>query len=227
MSGKCLKCFIAVISLFLTAQFLYPAEAKPSEEKAPKPIMTRGMSLSEYRKKYPVISPNELRKPDLQVNGFKIGYYNANQLLGIREKGAADFYYQHQSYARAIRYYESATLKIPDEAEVYYRLGEIYAYLQVYSMSAKYYKLALDKYPLPVNLGKPKKYQDLSRIRYAFYSFKSSENSEDSRPKDRAIAIEHELGKTMPEIKDTQPDVYDEYEKLHMLIYGQTSVIQK
>lgn len=112
-----------------------------------------------------------------KVNGYDLDSLDSEYLKGLRRKALGDMLLNQESYATAIKYYEEATLYIPDEADIYFNLGNCYYNIGaestnsgnkqpgIYAIAAEYYTIALDKYDLEENQSKSKKNYYLSMIR--------------------------------------------------------------
>ncbi|MGC8765974.1 MAG: tetratricopeptide repeat protein [Brevinematia bacterium] len=156
------------------------------------------------------------------VNGYYFLSYNKNIGLGLRAKAIGDTYYKSANYSRAIQYYERAIKYIPNEADLYFNLGNIYASHKVYNIAIRYYKIASEKYTLPENFGKTQKNYYLSLIRYAF-SLQKLKDYDDNEKKARQIVSK--LAEYSKEISEKFPEIQPELEKLYILVYGTTTVI--
>jgi len=164
---------------------------------------------------------NNQSKQSFTVNGFTPPYLNSRVLLGFREKAEGDLYIRKKSYPSALKHYETAEMYLPDEADIYYNLGVIYGYEDIYSMAADYFKTAIDKYSLPADAGKPPQMKYLAMIRYAFFLEKGRDKPGNH---DKAVQELNIIESVMPGIKDSYPDVAGEYQVLYKLIYGTTRI---
>ena len=191
MSGKYRTCLAAVISVLLSASFCYAADDEP------------------------------VSKEKLTVNGYLLGKDWSEELFGLRQKAVADLYYNRSSLAQAIKHYERASQKVPNEADIYFRLGNIYRYEKVYNMAAAYYKIASDKYRLPENTGKTQKYFYLSRIYYG-YSLEMSRNIGDNHEKAQAVAAWLQENDKM--IRQDYPDVTNDMDLFYRIILGDVTI---
>lgn len=160
-------------------------------------------------------------KDRLYVNGYLMGSNWHQELLGLREKAVADLFYNRSSLAQAIKYYERASQKVPNEADIYYKLGNIYRFEKVYNMAAAYYKIASEKYLLPENNGKTQKYRYLSMIYYG-YSLEMSRDIGDNHEKAQGVAAW--LQENEKEIKQNYPDVTNEMDSFYRIILGDVTI---
>ncbi len=163
-------------------------------------------------------------KGNLNINGYTILSYNKNIGLGLRSKALGDMYYKSRNYTKAIFHYEKAIKHIPNEADVYFNLGNIYASHKVYNIAATYFKLASEKYLLPENHGKTQKNYYLSLIRYAF-SLEKLKEYDDNHKKAQLIASK--INENYKEISEKFPEIIPELETLYKFIYGTTYIISK
>lgn len=191
MSGKYRTCLAAVISVFLLASLSFASDGLP------------------------------VSKEKIYVNGYRIGNDWRVELMGLREKAVADLFYNRSSLAQAIKYYERASQKLPNEADIYFRLGNIYRFEKVYNMAAAYYKIASEKYPLPENTGKTQKYRYLSIIYYG-YSLEMSRDSGDNHEKAQQVAAW--LQDNEKEIRQSYPEVTNDLNNFYRIILGDVTV---
>lgn len=162
------------------------------------------------------------RGEKFSVNGYYFLKYDKNIGIGLRTKAIGDTYYKNANYSKAIQYYEKAIKYIPNEADLYFNLGNIYASHKVYNIALRYYKLASEKYTLPENFGKTQKNYYLSLIRYAF-SLQKLKDYDDNEKKAKQVTLK--LSEYTKEISEKFPEILQELEKLYILIYGTTTVI--
>ena len=193
MSGKCRTCLALITSAVLSCALSFAGESDM----------------------LPV------SKDKIYVNGYRMGNNYQQELLGLREKAVADLFYNRSSLAQAIKYYERASQKIPNEADIYFKLGNIYRFEKVYNMAAAYYKIASDKYQLPENTGKTQKYRYLSVIYYG-YSLELSREIGDNHQKAQEVAAW--LMDNEKEIKRDYPEVTNDMESFYRIILGDVSV---
>ncbi len=156
------------------------------------------------------------------VNGYHFLYYNKKVGLGLRAKAIGDMYYKNANYSKAIQYYEKAIKYIPNEADLYFNLGNIYASHKVYNIAARYYNLSVEKYTLPENYGKTQKNYYLSLIRYAFCLQKLKDYDNNEKKAKQIVTKLAEYGK---EINEKFPEILPELEKLYIFVYGTTHII--
>lgn len=104
------------------------------------------------------------KKDHFTVNGFSINFLDNNKVRGLRLKAKGDMLLRKKFHAAAIQPYELALQYIPNEADIYFSLGDIYANERIYKMAVRYYEIAAHKYTLPENAGKTQKYYYLSLV---------------------------------------------------------------
>jgi tetratricopeptide (TPR) repeat protein len=220
MFGNYRICLGIIISFLLQGNLLANSSEKEVEKNSVQQNEAKQNSIHDILPK-----KEQIQKENLFINGFRQPFWDRIQLEGLRAKAVADLYYHKGDYTRAIQYYEDASRKLPQEADVYFNLANIYAIQDVYFMAAKYYHIAAEKYLLSENFGKTQKYYYLSRIRYAFFLEKQAKHNQDNEELAKKIfmsLLEHEQ-----EIRENFPDILDEFEKLYKNIYGDTKVISK
>ncbi len=164
-----------------------------------------------------------LQKDRVYVNGYQFFVLDTSQIAGLSAKATADLFYRKKAYAKALKYYEEAVKLLPNEADIYFNIGNIYVHEEVYSLAASYYKKAMEKYMLPENYGKTQKFYFLSLIRYGFCLYKEKDREDN---KEKARAVVKELMDREIEIKTNYPDVVPEMEKFYKLMYGTTAVFK-
>lgn len=156
-------------------------------------------------------------KSRLSVNGYDLVNFGKKEIQGLRAKAAADLYMRKGEYSRAIQYYEMASKLIPNEADVYYSLGRIYLIEKVYNLSARYFKIAAEKYRLPENHGKTQKYYYLSRIGYGMALASDTANPE---RQDEARKVASALIEEESTIASEYPEVMGDYRLFIRRTYG-------
>lgn len=164
----------------------------------------------------------EVANREVSVNGYYVMSFSKDVLLGLRSKAIGDMYYNRGNFTKAIKYYEKAIKLLPNEADVYFNLGDIYAENKVYNIAIVYFKKASEKYTLPENYGKTQRNFYLSLIRYAFLLEKMKDYEDNHK---RAMEVAGEISRYRGEIESKFPEIIPELNKLYMLIYGTTEVI--
>ncbi len=184
MSGRYRKCFIpALISVFGFFCFAF-AEVAAQED-----------------------------KENVYVNGFNMMRMTESNMIGLRFKATGDMYLRQGLYARALSFYERASQYLPNEADIYFNLGNIYQYHKIYSLAERYYQFAIDRYAYPENSQKSKKNLYLSQIRRGFALEKLDQH-------DRAKVIALDVYKIQGDITNAFPEIYDEMINFFKAVYG-------
>lgn len=166
--------------------------------------------------------PEEGQKSSLTVNGYFFREYGVDEIEGLRSKAVADLFYLQGSISRSVQYYEIAARKIPNEADIYLRLGDIYNELNVQTMALSYYRMAVEKYVLPENAGKSAKYRYLAMIRLARTLENTRTLNNGHEEADKVIAMiqkDHEQN-----IKSQFPEVYSELLDVKSYVIGNVIV---
>ncbi len=224
MSGKYRKCLPAVISICI---FLFFPAFVHSEDNSLGGQLSNWFSFLFNNQQNPVkvtaVKPNktENTKEKIMINGFTPGILNGNVLLGLRAKAVADLYFRQADYSQALKYYEQASRHITNEADIYYNLGNIYAYEKVYNMAQSYYLIAASKYRLPENFGKTQKYYYLSMIRYGF-SLEKTRQIDDNHKK--ALDVADSLNDKKNEMKQNYPEIFEEFDQFYRIVYGSVMI---
>lgn len=126
------------------------------------------------------------------------------------------------SSSRAIRFYELALKNVPNEADIWLALGNIYYDEKVYRIAASYYRIAAEKYQLPENFGKTKKYrwQSLIRMGYSLEKLKDEENGHRE-----AVNLVSSLREQETQILKEIPDLRDELYALYRMVHGEVYIL--
>lgn len=184
MSGKYRKCFIpALISVFGCVCILFAAV------------------------------PGQEEKDDIYVNGYHIIHLSESNLTGLQFKAIGDMYLRQGAYARALSYYEKAASYLPNEADIYFNLGNIYQYHKIYALSLRYYQTAIERYAYPENNEKSKKNLYLSQIRRGYAL-------EELDRYDEAKLAAADLFKIQSDITNAFPEIRDEMIAFFKSVYG-------
>ncbi len=154
----------------------------------------------------------ELKKKIL-VNGYVVENLDKKDIQGLRNKAMGDLLYHRGSLAEAIKYYEQATKYIPNEADVYFRLGEIYFQNKIYKLALSYYDLAWQKYNYPENAGKSAKYKYLILAHQGTILYNTEKI-------DEAIEKRLEIIKDKRIIQRDYPELKEEMMKFFILTLG-------
>ncbi len=147
------------------------------------------------------------------VNGFRFQYLDKNRILGLRAKAEGDVLFRRNHKAEALKYYEIATRYIPNEADVYFRLGEIYFNNEIYKMAISYYDKALVKYTYPENAEKPKQHVFLALIHKGYALIKVNKI-------DKAQDILNILDKHKKALKEHYPNLAIKVRAFYILALG-------
>lgn len=161
-------------------------------------------------------------KENLRIKGYWFTNLGPNELKGLREKAKADYYYNQGRLADAIRHYEQASKMLPEEADIYYNLGSVYYSLSVFNTASRYFHVAAEKYPLPVNTGKTQKYRYRSLIYEGISLEKSRYINEDNHAKAESILAD--LMKEEKLIRQDYPEVTNELRVFSETVFGKTRV---
>ncbi len=154
-------------------------------------------------------------KKKLLVNGYVIENMEKKDIQGLRFKATGDLLFSRGRLAEAIKYYEKATKFIPNEADVYFKLGEIYYQNKIYKLALSYYDMALTRYTYPENSGKS------AKSKYLIWAHQGTILYLMDQP-DKSIEKRYELVKNKMLIKKDFPELTDEMIKFFVLSLGET-----
>ncbi|MGA2142759.1 MAG: tetratricopeptide repeat protein [Brevinematales bacterium] len=170
--------------------------------------------------------PAGIRK--VYVNGY---YFDKGispaQILGLRLKARADLFYRDKNYASAVKYYEQASTYLPDEAEIYFNLGNIYYDRRIDNLAADYYKRARDKYPLVENFLKSKRDYYLSLVRYGITLARLSKSNNSDEDSKMAKEIYWQVSGLQPAMTNDFPETARDVATLNKTLFGDVTVIKK
>ncbi|MGL4366943.1 MAG: tetratricopeptide repeat protein [Brevinemataceae bacterium] len=101
------------------------------------------------------------------VNEYQFDPNNKNFNNGIRAKAIGDFLFNKKSYSQAVTYYEKALQNISNEADIPFKLAQIYENQKLWKLSILYYQQTITLLKNPINFGKSQLNSYLSQIRIA------------------------------------------------------------
>ncbi|MGL4677031.1 MAG: tetratricopeptide repeat protein [Brevinema sp.] len=107
-------------------------------------------------------------RQDLSINGYQVNSVNGNLNKAIRLQGIGDFFFKKKAYAQSIPYYEQALQLIPQEADITFRLAEVYQNEKLWRLSILYYNTTIDLLKEEVNYGKSQLNSYIAEIRIAY-----------------------------------------------------------
>lgn len=180
MSGKYLKCFIAISLLLSFSQLVYGNQS-------------------------------------IVINNHYIEDLGKDQIIGLRYKAIGDLLIKKKAYSIAIKYYENAIKYLPEEAEIFFKLGEIYYIEKVYEMAIRYYQLADKYYLLSQNINKPSKEKYITLIHLGI----SYEQIDD---KIACRLVAKRLREQQKDIDDFYPELNKELNAFYKRIYGEYGI---
>jgi tetratricopeptide (TPR) repeat protein len=195
MFGKFPICSAAIISLVLIFTAAYPKDGETPAEGTV--------------------------KSDLRVNGYQFTALGPNEIKGLREKAKADYYFYQGKLADVIRHYELASKYLPNEADIYYKLGTVYRDLSIYNTAVRYYHIAAQKYTLDENLGKTQRNRYRSMI-YEGICLERMGRDDDSHKKAESMVAA--LQKDEDLIKKDYSELTSDLQFLYDSVFGQTRV---
>jgi tetratricopeptide (TPR) repeat protein len=164
-------------------------------------------------------------KTNLYVNGYDFsGSIDSRQMLGLRLKARADLYFREKNYASAIKFYEEASSYLPDEADIYYNLGNIYYTRNIYGMSSKYFRIAGEKYLMPENRLKSRQFYYQSTIRYGISLAELSKAGQDNESARKAREIYWKLSDAVNFMTNDFPETGADFSNFNRILYGDITV---
>jgi len=165
-------------------------------------------------------------------NIYVNGYYFENgigskEMLGLRLKARADLFYREKNYASAVKFYEEASGYLPEEADIYFNLGNIYMDRGVINLAVSYYKLAQDKFFYPENRLKSKRNYYLSLVRYGITLVQLSRTRNNDDALKMAREIYWKISKLQPEMTNNFPETISDISNLGFMLFGNVIVNKK
>ncbi len=149
------------------------------------------------------------------INGYQ-GRVNSQSLnKAIRLQGIGDFFFKKKSYAQAVPYYEEALSILPKEADITFKLAEIYQHEKLWRLSILYYENTMELLGDQVNFGKSQLNSYISRIRIAYIHHLQGNTNQ-------AIEDLKEIRKELPLLISSYPEAYKELQ-IFDTIYPETA----
>ncbi len=162
----------------------------------------------------------QVQTNEISINGYTISNVNRDQLLGLRYKAIGDLLVRKRAQSLAIKYYENAIRYLKDEAEIYFRLGDIYLSQKIYNLAARYYSLAVQKYDLKSNVSRGREKRYLALIREGVSWQKDGE-------KEAARKIAKSLRDEDDRMLREYPNLKNELDRFYRLVYGSYAIFLK
>ncbi len=164
----------------------------------------------------------------LYVNGYYFeNDIDTKQILGLRLKARADQFYREKSYASAVKFYEEASRYLPDEADIYFNLGNIYSNRGILNLASVYYKLAEEKYLFPENRLKSRKFYFLSLIRYGISLAEMSKTRGNEDSSKLAKDVYWKVSGLQSVMTNDFPETVREFSNFNRLLYGDVIINRK
>jgi tetratricopeptide (TPR) repeat protein len=160
----------------------------------------------------------------LCVNGYSFdGPITPDQIMGLRLKARADLFYREKEFANAVKFYEEASQFLPDEADIYFNLGNIYSGRGIDNLAADYFKRAGEKYLFPENHQSRENYY-LSLIRYGISLARMSRTGVNEDDSKLAKDVYWKVSDMLPVMTNKFPATMKELSNLNRLIYGDVMI---
>jgi tetratricopeptide (TPR) repeat protein len=157
-------------------------------------------------------------KRNFTVNGYSFLYADNLHVRGLRLKAKADMLFRKGAYALAIQPYEDASRYLPNEADIYFNLGNIYMRQGIWQMALRYFQIAESKYLLPENHGKTQKYRYISIMNQGRCHLALDDAQAARRAAIRLRAERRAIVNNFPELENEMEDFLTE-------IYGEGATV--
>jgi len=102
------------------------------------------------------------------INGYDFNQQNIDYNKGLRLQGIGEFFFKKKSYAKSVPYYQEALKWLPTEADITFRLAEVYQTQKLWRLSILYYEETIELLKIKVNFNKSQLNSYISNIRIAY-----------------------------------------------------------
>ncbi len=141
------------------------------------------------------------------VNGYINSDNNPNFNKALRLQGIGDFFFNKGAYAQAVPYYEEALELLPKDADIPFKLAQIYQRERLWRLAVLYYESTISLLKEQENFGKSQLNSYISRIRLI-----EIEQSQNNRAEARKLLTEIQREKSL--LRGMYPQAFEELEKL-------------
>lgn len=161
-----------------------------------------GRFLSKYLVSLAILLSVSTYATTVSINGHEGDVTNPDLTKGVRLQGIGDFFFKSGAYAKAVPYYEEALSLLPLEADITFRLAEIYQKEKLWRLSILYYEKTMELLKEPVNFGKSQQNEYIAEIRIAYIYHLQGD--------DKAKEMLREIRKSKSLLASTYPDAFEE-----------------
>ena len=150
------------------------------------------------------------------INGYDFDQQNINFNKGLRLQGIGDYFFKKKSYAQSVPYYQEALELIPTEADITFKLAEVYQNQKLWRLSILYYRDTIELLKKKVKFNKSQLNSYIANIRIAYiYHLQGN--------KDQSITLLNSIREESSLLLSLYPEAWEELKKLND-IYPATAV---
>ncbi|MDK2818377.1 MAG: tetratricopeptide repeat protein [Spirochaetota bacterium] len=150
------------------------------------------------------------------INGYDFDQQNINFNKGLRLQGIGDYFFKKKSYAQSVPYYQEALELIPTEADITFKLAEVYQNQKLWRLSILYYRDTIELLKKKVNFNKSQLNSYIANIRIAYIYHLQGD-------KDQSITLLNSIREESSLLLSLYPEAWEELKKLND-IYPTTAV---
>ncbi len=99
------------------------------------------------------------------INGYINRDDNPEFNRALRLQGIGDYFFKKNMYPQAVPYYEQALAIVPTEADITFKLAQIYQHEKLWRLAVLYYEQTIESLKQQENFGKSQLNSYISRIK--------------------------------------------------------------
>ena len=141
------------------------------------------------------------------INGYDFDQQNVDYNKGLRLQGIGDFFFKKKSYAKSVPYYQEALQWLPTEADITFRLAEVYQNQKLWRLAILYYEETIELLKNKVNFNKSQLNSYIANIRIAYIYHLQGE-------KEKSITLLNSIRKENSLLLSLYPEAWEELQKL-------------
>ncbi len=141
------------------------------------------------------------------VNGYINRDDNPEFNRALRLQGIGDYFFKKKMYPQAVPYYEQALAIVPTEADITFKLAQIYQHEKLWRLAVLYYEQTIESLKQQENFGKSQLNSYISRIKMIDIMYLQNEA-------DQAAEKLEDLQKEKSLLEALYPAAYEELAKL-------------
>ena len=143
---------------------------------------------------------------NFSINGYDFDQQNIDYNKGLRLQGIGEFFFKKQSYAKSVPYYQEALKWLPTEADITFRLAEVYQNQKLWRLAILYYEETRELLKNKVNFNKSQLNSYIANIRIAYIYHLQGD-------KEKSIALLTSIRKDSSLLLSLYPEAWEELKK--------------